>query len=82
METFHYEATTREGNIVTGTIEVSNERSAVDRIQDMGYFPLKIIRTVEREGAVSRLISSLRNRIRDKDIMAFTYQLGVLLDAG
>ena len=82
METFHYEAMTRDGNIVTGAIEVSNERSAVDRIQDMGYFPLKIVRTVEREGAFSRIISSLRNRIRDKDIMAFTYQLGVLLDAG
>ena len=42
METYYYEATTRDGTIVNGTLEVANERSAIDRIQDMGYFPLKV----------------------------------------
>ncbi len=82
METYHYEATTRQGDIVTGTIEGVNERSAVNRIQDMGYFPLKVIRAAEQEGTLSRLFSSLQGRVREKDIMAFTYQLGVLLDSG
>ncbi len=82
METYHYEATTREGNIVTGTLEVANERLAIDRIQDMGYFPLKISKAGEREGFVSRFLSSIRDKIKDKDVMTFTYQLGVLLDAG
>ena len=82
METYHYEATTRQGDIVTGTIEGVNERSAVNRIQDMGYFPLKVIRAAEHEGTVSRLLSSIQGRVREKDIMAFTYQLGVLLDSG
>lgn len=82
MDTYYYEATTRDGKIVTGTLEVANERFAVDRIQDMGYFPIKINKAVEREGALSRLLSSLQNRITDKDIMTFTYQLSVLLDAG
>jgi general secretion pathway protein F len=82
METYNYEATTREGNIVTGTIEVANERSAVDRIQDMGYFPLKIIKAVEREGFINRILSPVQNKVREKDIMSFTYQVGVLLDAG
>jgi general secretion pathway protein F len=68
--------------MVTGTIEVANERLAVDRIQDMGYFPLKISKAVEREPYLSRLLSSVQNRITDKDLMTFTYQLGVLLDAG
>jgi type II secretory pathway component PulF len=82
METFHYEATTREGNIVTGSIEVVNESSAIDRLQDMGYFPLKVVRAIDREGGLTRVLSSLQGRVRDKDIMTFTYQLGVLLDAG
>lgn len=82
MDTFYYEATTKDGNIVTGTIEVANERSAIDRIQDMGYFPLKVNRAVDRVSIIQRLISSTQGRISDKDIMTFTYQVGVLLDAG
>lgn len=82
METFYYEATTREGHVVTGTLEVANERLAVDRIQDMGYFPLKVDKLVKRENLVTRLLSSVQKRITTKDIMIFTYQLGVLLDAG
>ncbi len=82
METYHYEATTREGKIVTGSIEVVNEHSAVDRLQDMGYFPLKIIREIDRKNIVSRFLLSLQGGIKDKDVMSFTYQLGVLLDAG
>ncbi|MBL7031792.1 MAG: type II secretion system F family protein [Nitrospira sp.] len=82
METYNYEATTKEGNVVTGTLEVANERLAIDRIQDMGYFPLKVSKAVKGEGAVARFLSSLQNRVTDKDIMTFTYQLGVLLDAG
>jgi general secretion pathway protein F len=82
MDTYDYEATTREGNIVTGTIEVASENLAVERIQEMGYFPLKVKKSVERESAIQRVLASFQNRITDKDLMAFTYQLGVLLDAG
>ncbi|MBI5409257.1 MAG: type II secretion system F family protein [Nitrospirae bacterium] len=82
MDIYHYEATTREGNVVTGTIETDNERLAVDRIQEMGYFPLKISKAEEREGYISRFLSNVKSRVTDKDIMTFTYQLGVLLDAG
>jgi len=82
MDTFRYEATTREGNIVNDTIEAANERAAIDRIQDMGYFPLKVKRAVDQEGALSRFLSTIQGRVREKDIMTFTYQLGVLLEAG
>jgi len=82
MDTFRFEATTRDGNIVTDTIEAANERSAIDRIQDMGYFPLKVHRSVEQEGLLSRLLSTIQGRISEKDIMTFSYQLGVLLEAG
>jgi general secretion pathway protein F len=82
MDTYHYEATTREGNIVTGSIDVPSERSAIDRLQDMGYFPLKIVKAIDREGFFDRFMSSLKGGVTDKDIMTFTYQIGVLLDAG
>ncbi|HBH60852.1 MAG TPA: type II secretion system protein GspF [Nitrospiraceae bacterium] len=82
MDTYHYEATTREGNIVTGSIDVPSERTAIDRLQEMGYFPLKVIKAVDREGMLERVMSSLHGGIKEKDIMTFTYQIGVLLDAG
>jgi type II secretion system protein F len=82
METFQYEATTRDGTIISGTIEVANERLAIDRIQEMGYFPLKLKKKVEGEGPVQRLLLLLEGRVKEKDIMTFTYQLGVLLEAG
>ncbi len=84
MDTFHYEATTRDGNTITGTIEAANERLAVDRIQELGYFPLNVNRSVEQKGiALSYLsLSGITAKVREKDIINFTYQLGVLLDAG
>ncbi len=82
METYHYEATTRDGNVVSGTIEVANERSAIDRVQDMGYFPIKVSKAVDRENFFDRILTSTQGRVTEKDIMAFTYQVGVLLDAG
>ena len=82
MDTYRFEATTREGNIVTDTIEAANERSAIDRIQDMGFFPLKVNKAVDHEGLLSRFMSTVQGRVSEKDIMTFTYQLGVLLEAG
>jgi type II secretion system protein F len=82
VETFQYEATTRDGTIISGTIEVANERLAVDRIQEMGYFPLKLQKKVEGESLIQRLLLMFEGGVKEKDIMTFTYQLGVLLEAG
>lgn len=82
METYSYEATTKEGSIITGTIEAVNERLAVDRLQERGYFPLKVDKAEEHKIFISSLLSFMHTRIRERDIMTFTYQLGVLLDAG
>lgn len=82
MEIYSYEATTREGSIITGSIEADSERLAVDRLQDMGYFPLRMNRAEGRKVFISGLLSLVHARVKEKDIMTFTYQLGVLLDAG
>jgi general secretion pathway protein F len=82
VETFRYEATTRDGTIISGTLEVANERLAIDRIQEMGYFPLKLQKKVEGESLIQRFLLMLEGGVREKDIMTFTYQLGVLLEAG
>jgi len=82
METYSYEAATKEGSIITGTIQALNERLAVDQLQNNGYFPLKINRTVDRKTFNLSFLPLVYSQVKEKDIMTFTYQLGVLLDAG
>ncbi len=82
MESFSYEATTGDGSIVTGIIEAANERLAIDQLQEKGYFPLKVGRARERKPILSEFLSSAQSRVKERDIMGFTYQLGVLLEAG
>lgn len=82
METYSYEAAAGDGNIVTGNVEAANERAAVDRIQGMGYFPLKVSKAVEGRNISDAFSAFFQQGVKDKDVMTFTYQLGVLLDAG
>jgi general secretion pathway protein F len=82
METYSYEATTKEGSIVSGTIEAASERLAVDRLHEKGYFPLKVKKSEEQLSAITSLLSYFSLRVVERDIMTFTYQLGVLLEAG
>ncbi|MEF9426216.1 MAG: type II secretion system F family protein, partial [Candidatus Mariimomonas ferrooxydans] len=82
METYSYEASTKEGSIVTGTIDAADEHIAVSRLQEKGYFPLKVGKAEEHKLFFSNLLSFMHSRVRERDVMTFTYQLGVLLDAG
>lgn len=82
MESYSYEAAAGDGNIVTGNVEAASERAAVDRIQGMGYFPLKVSKAVEGRNVSNILSDFFQQGVKDKDVMTFTYQLGVLLDAG
>ncbi|HLA50068.1 MAG TPA: type II secretion system F family protein, partial [Thermodesulfovibrionia bacterium] len=82
MESYTYEATTKEGNIMKGTIQAVSERFAIDQIQDMGYFPLNVNRAEKEKAFDMDALPFLRSRVTEKDVMTFTYQLGVLLDAG
>ncbi len=82
METFAYEATTRDGKIISGVIQASDERLAVDQLQERGYFPFKVNKAGEKKTLDISFLPFLGPRVKEKDIMTFTYQLGVLLDAG
>ncbi len=82
METFSYEAATQTGSIVTGIIEAANEHSAVDRLQEKGYFPLKVSKAKVQKTSFLQSLPMFQPRVTESDIMTFTYQIGVLLDAG
>jgi len=76
MPVFSYRATTIEGAIVEGVIEATDEKSAIDRLKNTGYIPLKI--AAPREGAKRRF--SLRSS--KGALLTFTTELSALLGAG
>ncbi len=80
MRTYTYEAVTRDGKVVTGDMEAPSERAVVDRLQEMEFYP---VRVGSPSGAGRRpLRSFFRGGVGEKEVMSFSYQLGVLLDAG
>jgi type II secretion system protein F len=82
VDTYIYSATTKDGREMTGSIEANDERMAVQRIQEMGYYPFKVAKETGGHGIISKLLKPIGSGVGSKDLMAFTYQLGILLDAG
>jgi general secretion pathway protein F len=83
MEIYQYQATDRTGKIITGTMEDSDERAIIDRLQEMGLFPMSVKRqAVEGSQLIKPVKLTIGRRIRQKEVMTFTQQLGALLDAG
>jgi len=76
MPVFSYRATTIEGAIVEGVIEATDEKSAIDRLKNTGYIPLKI---AAPKGDVKRNFSL---RSSKGDLLTFTTELSALLSAG
>ena len=78
MPIYHYRAKKGPSKIVEGDIEASSKELAMKRIEEMGYFPIKL------EEAASFTKSSLKvpGRVKPKNITLATRQLASLLRAG
>ena len=86
MSLYSYKATDISGKIVKGTLEAVNEQSAANRLQDMGYIPIKISHSGKEQHHLNHDLSkdalSFFSRISNKDVMLFTQDLSALLKAG
>jgi general secretion pathway protein F len=76
MPVFSYRATTLEGTIMEGVIEAVDENSAIERLKNTGYIPLKI--ATPRDDLKKKF--SLRSS--RSDLLTFTTELSALLGAG
>jgi general secretion pathway protein F len=85
MPFFQYKAVTPSGEVQEGVLEASSTNSAVARLQEMGFIP---IRAEEAGGAKVAVAASARaplfkrNRITQDDIGVITRELATLLKAG
>lgn len=91
MEKFNYLAVSKEGTDIKGTVEAVNLNDALIKIKAKGYFPSEVIPAQtnnKKNSLAASLIEKLRflkfadAKINDIDLVIFTRQLSVLLDAG
>jgi general secretion pathway protein F len=77
MPVFSYRATTVQGETIEGLIEAQDEKLAIERLKNSGVIPLKVV--APRKSGLASAISLKRSRF---DLLTFTTELAVLLNAG
>jgi len=86
MTTFSYKAADSYGKIMKGTLEAADEKDVVARLQTMKYIPIRIEKAKQGLGKLSLDgalgIPDFFQRIAARDVLFFTQDLGVLLEAG
>jgi len=84
MALFVYHATDASGKSVKGTLEARDKKALVDRLQEMGYFPIRIgsYGMEKARSAAGSRRSLFRKRVPAQCIVGFTQELSDMLDAG
>ncbi len=80
MPRFEYEVKKGPGDAQKGVIEAENQRAAVGRLRDMGYFPIRVDECADGEGRDSLRDALTRIRIKDRNV--FLRQLANLSESG
>ena len=68
MPRYEYEVKKGPGAVSTGVLEAENQRAAVARLRDMGYFPIRVEECSEKQGRASFRESLVRIRIKDRNV--------------
>lgn len=83
MPLYYYESFTRAGKKVTGTIDAPSPQGAKEMLQGQGLMPTAIRQAQGAHAAGGFSLRSLfQKRVEEKDIIALTKQLAVLLRSG
>lgn len=86
MAEYTYEALDKGGKQVKGVIDASSEEIIIEKLRNMGYYPLNVVLNKSKAANVDVLaLPVLRNifhRVKGKHVMTFTRQLATLIDAG
>ncbi len=80
MPVFRYKAMNQAGALVQDELEAPNPGAVAEKLESLGYTPLKISRKKVGGGNI-RLFQS-KPKVKDNEIIVFTRQLVTLLKAG
>jgi type IV pilus assembly protein PilC len=81
MPRFSYQAMTRTGGVVNGTLEAESSAELISKLKGSGYFPMEVQEQVTEE---KRRLPVLRlgRRVKSSEVEFFSYQLATLLNSG
>jgi type IV pilus assembly protein PilC len=86
MAEYSYKALDKGGKEVKGAIEASSEEVIIEKLRNMGYYPLEVVLHKKKASQVDILaLPGLRvifHRVKTKHVMTFTRQFATLIDAG
>lgn len=82
MSLFTYEATDSSGRFIRGSMETKDEASLVEKLQEMGYFPIEISRPSGKKAFVPFIFKPFGRRVSGRDVLKFTQELSDMLEAG
>lgn len=86
MPEFTYEALDKGGKQVKGVIEAGSEEVIIEKLRNMGYYPLNVIMNKRKAAEMDiTALPGLRiifHRVKQKHVMTFTRQFATLIDAG
>ena len=80
MPQFKYQVKKGPGEVNSGVIEAENQRAAVSRLRDMGYFPIRVEEYSGEERTESFTHALTRIRLKDRNL--FFRQLANLVESG
>jgi len=83
LPVFTYKAVSASGETVEGELEVRNQQAVVERLQDMGYIPIRID-TSDSGSNNSRISFDWFNsdQVTQAEVGVFTREIAILLEAG
>ena len=82
MPQFQYEVKRGPGESSTGVLEAENQRAAVARLREMGYFPIRVEEYTGSDEKKSDVLRQALVRIKLKDRNIFFRQLANLIESG
>ncbi|MFQ6104242.1 MAG: type II secretion system F family protein [Candidatus Glassbacteria bacterium] len=83
MASYEYQASDLEGKIVDGVMDARSQAQVVERLRQLGLFPIRVREEVEGgPRPISTRIVDFLGGLKKRDIFPFTVQMATMLDAG
>jgi type II secretory pathway component PulF len=80
---FVYRAADQRGQTIDGVMEAPDARAVIERLQRDAYFPIEVASQEQGRGLAALAWPTLgQGRVKGRDLVAFTQQLAMLLEAG
>ncbi len=82
MANYNYRAKKGLNEIVSGSVEAHSEEEAIEKINALGYLPMRLEESNNTQESISPVLGRPRGRIRGSEITVLSRQLSSLLKSG